>query len=331
MLVSKTNKRIFISSCISHKKAGTKIKDCMKGGKMRTCKKIFVKRKECELFDQIIHSFPGPLFIYDTETTGVNTKTAHIIQISAIRLERGENGQYRIADYLNEYIKPPEPVPEKASTINNITNEFLEDKKTGPEIFPMIQNFFKEAEQGNGVVIGYNNKKFDDHLLKKFYQENSNLEFRPAYSVDCRIIAEEVVRKSDLPDQSVTLANVADLYGVLENGMHDSMTDTKVTGRLLFRLFEDYLDHFKEQNTGSKPRICITGMYRFKKSKTVNYIIISGNIRLPDGHFEFGKIRYDIWNKCYEQEEGNLLEIGDFDAFVKDANQFAGGDIAKYK
>lgn len=291
---------------------------------------IFIKRKECERFDSLIHTFPGTLFIYDTETTGVNPKLDYIIQLSVIRLDRGVDGQYRITGYFDQYIKPIFPVPDAASQVNHITNEFLADKPTEEQVFPIIRNYLRDAEEGRAVVIGYNNRKFDDEIVNAMYMRQAGIPFQPIASIDAKIIAEEVVRKKEIPDQRLTLSNVAELYGVLQNGMHNSMTDIMVTGRLLFRMYEDYLDHFKIAPTNGKPEINITGMYRFKKSKIVNYIMISANVITKEGIVP-GKIRYDVWNKCYEQEEGNLLEIGDFDRFVDAADQYAGGSITKLR
>lgn len=101
--------------------------------------RIFIKRKECELFGYIMSYFPGPLFIIDTETTGVHPKKDYIIQFSAIRLDRDMNGQYRISGSFDQYIKPPIPVPEEASKVNHITNEFLADKPTEMEAFQIIR------------------------------------------------------------------------------------------------------------------------------------------------------------------------------------------------
>lgn len=293
-------------------------------------KKIFIKRRECERFDQIIRTFPGTLFFYDTETTGVNPKMDCIIQISIARLDRGVDGQYRVTSYFNQYIKPMFPVPEKASQINHITNEFLADKPTEAQAFPIIREYLKEAEGEKAIVIGYNNRKFDDEIINMMYMRQAGVSFHPFDSIDAKVMAEEIVQRKELPDQRLTLSNIAQLYGVLQDNMHNAMTDIMVTGRLTFRLYEDYIDHFQTESSNGKPEILITGMYRFKKSKIVNYVMISANIITKEGIIP-GKIRYDVWNKCYEQEEGNLLEIGDFDRFVEAANLYAGGDVAKYR
>lgn len=293
--------------------------------------RIFIKRKECELFDYIMSYFSGPLFVIDTETTGVHPKTDYIIQFSAIRLDRDINGQYRISGSFDQYIKPPIPVPEEASNVNHITNEFLADKPTEMEAFQIIREYMKDAEEGRGAVIGYNNKKFDDVIISCMYNRCAGVTLKPYATIDCKIMAEEIVRKKDLPDQSMKLCNVAGLYGVLQEGLHNAMTDIVVTGRLTFRIYEDYIDNFREVPGKIKPRIKISGMYRFKKSKIVNYIMITGSVLTEEGYVQTGKVRYDVWNKCYQHEEGALFDYGDFNQFVEDANIYAGGDISKFK
>lgn len=296
-------------------------------------KQAFIKRVECRKFDQIIKWFPGPIFVLDTETTGVKPQQDRIIQISAVRLDRNASGQYQITNYLDQYIKPPFPVPDAASAVNYITNDFLADKPTEEQVFPIIRQFLWDAEIGNGIVLGYNNHRFDDVIISCMYERRIGKPFCPICSVDCMKLAEEIVKRSSLPDQSLKLSNVANLYGVLEENMHNALTDILVTGRLAFRLYEDYIDNYKQNEiiVNNKSKIVITGMYRFKKSKTVNYIMITGSVMTPEGVVVTGKIRYDVWDKRYYQDEGSLFAYGDFDTFVDDANQYAGGDIAKYK
>lgn len=297
-------------------------------------KKTFIKRDECAKFDWYMTHFPGSIFIYDTETTGVNVFKDYIVQLSAIKLVRDPiTAQYKIAETFNQYMKPPIKMPEKASAVNHITDEFLSDKPTEKEAFPIIRNFFKDVEAGKGTLLGYNNKRFDDSLINNLYLKHIGtplISHDTNISLDAKIMAEEIVLRKDVPDQMLTLTNVGLLYGIHEDTMHDAMTDIRVTGNVAFHLYEDYIDHFKSSPYAGKSKIAITGMYNFKKSKTVNYIMISGTLITPSGEVIVGKIRYDIWNKCYTEEEGNLFQYGDLNQFVDDANIYAGGNIAKF-
>lgn len=290
----------------------------------------YIKRRECEAFDYCMLNFPGPLFILDVETTGTKPQSDRIIQLSVLKLERKERGQYRIVSFLDQYIQPDIPVPKEASDVNHITNEFLADKPTESEAFPKIREYLKEVEEGKGAVLGYCNKRFDNVMMDKMYQRQAGIQFQPVVSLDIKLMAEELVKRQELPDGRMTLTNVGELYGIKEETMHNAMTDIMVTGKIAFRLYEDFREHGGSISYQGKPRIMITNMYEFKKSRTVDFVIITGTLLTPDGRPIVGKIRYNKYEKCFEEVEGELFSYGNLDQFELDANLYAGGNIARF-
>lgn len=298
-------------------------------------KKIYIRRKACKQFDRYMRTYPNPIIIYDTETTGKNPYKAKAIQLSAIKLvRRKDNGQYAIDSYLNQYIRPDIPVEPEASAVNHITNEFLADKPSEAELFPQIRDFFRDVETGNAIAMGYCNTKFDDVILKLMYNRYVGLSaIFPTVSFDVKDMVNEMVSKKDIPDGRLTLQNIAQLYGAKNVDFHNSMGDIIATGDIAFRIYEDYIDNVvpRMPDYQSRPKIRITNMYPFKKSKTVDFVMITGSLFLPNGQVLIGNIRYDKWNKWYTEEEGSLFEYGDMDQFDIDANIRAGGDINKFQ
>lgn len=290
----------------------------------------YIRRRECEAFDYCMKNVSGPLFILDVETTGTKPQSDRIIQLSVLKLERKERGQYRIVSFLDQYIRPEFPVPKGASDVNHITNEFLADKPSETEAFPVIREYLKEIEEGSGVVLGYCNKRFDNIMMDKMYLRQAGISFQPAMSLDIKLMAEELVKRKDLPEGRMTLTNVGELYGIKEDTMHNAMTDIMVTGKIAFRLYEEYRDHYYGGSYKGKPRIMITNMYEFKKSRIVDFVIITGTLLTPEGRPIVGKIRYNRYEKCYEEIEGELFRYGDLDQFEQDANLYAGGDIGRF-
>lgn len=290
---------------------------------------FYIHRIMCQKFDWCMKFHTGPIFIVDTETTGPNPYKDEIVQISALMLCRDQHGQYRIAKYFDQYIRSTIPVSAGASAVSHITNEMLQGQPTMNDTFPNILRFFGDLE--NVVVMGYCNSKFDNILLKRLY-ESYGYTFSPAMSIDVKQMAEELVDRKEVPEQKLTLQNVANLYGVQTDGLHNALMDIYVTGNTAFRMYDDYLtNHLAALNQYvNKPNITITSLYRFKKSKTVDFLYITGTVVDNNGFVHAGKIRYSIWFKRYENVEGELFEYGNLDNLDNQIQTLAGGNIAKY-
>ena len=280
--------------------------------------------------DQCLRYCNGSIYILDLETTGPNPNKDEIVQISILALKRNQKGIYQISRCLNEYVKPYIPVSQEASTVNHITSEFLANKPNMNVIFPKIMAFMSDLNQS--AVMGYCNTRFDNILLQRLYASYGYL-FTPLASIDVKKMAEELVARKDVPDQRFTLKNISALYGVPEpTGLHNALTDIYITGNTAFRLYDDYLENYKTYTQYyGKSRIQISSMYRFRKSKTVDYVYIIGSTITPDGHVHTGKVRYSIWEKHYEEIEGDLFKYGDLDTFDTEVIKLAGGNLAKYQ
>jgi DNA polymerase III alpha subunit (gram-positive type) len=290
-------------------------------------KNIWIRRDACRKFEWTMKNFMGPIIFYDTETTGLK-KTDYIVQLSAIKFERNSAGRYGITGKLNEFIKPPVPMPKEASDVNHITDEVLKDKPTEEEIFQKIRDFFGNVNdiESAPVISGYNITGFDNKMMNAMYGRCSNETFTPVRVVDVNAMAMECVDRKELADGSFNLTSVAGLYGIVEDTMHSSDTDTLVTAKLAWALYNDYKDNFRE-TVSEKPEIFIRSMYPMKKSKFCNFIMI--NVSLQDG--SVGRLHYDIYNKKYVEDEGDIMERGNMMKFSYDADAASGGAIAKYK
>lgn len=98
------------------------------------------------------------LIILDTETTGINPKEGHrIVEIGCVEMI---NRQLTGRSY-HVYIKPLDPqghvlqMEQEVINIHGLTNDFLDDKPTFPEVVDDFIDFIKGAE----LVI--HNAKFD--------------------------------------------------------------------------------------------------------------------------------------------------------------------------
>lgn len=295
-------------------------------------KNIWIRRDSCKEMLDLLNKKDTTLIIFDTETTGLK-KDDFVIQFSAIKLIRDTSGKYVAADKKNIFIKPPIPVPKQASDVNHITDEMLADKPTEEDVFNEIKTFFGDVEdkENSPVIIGYN-VKFDIRMMSSMYERCSGKSFSPSLVIDTMKLAMEVVDRKDLVDESFTLKNVSALYGIVPKNLHNSAVDTAATLMLTWRITEDYCKNYQISPSfeESKPDIRITGMYLMKKSKICNFVMINVET-VQNGVPVSGRFHYDIYNKRYVEDEGNVMEIGNMLKFSYCADQRSGGEISKFK
>ena len=93
---------------------------------------------------------------FDTETTGLNPAKDRIVEISAVKLDKGFQEIDSFSSYINPY---PVLMTPGASEANGITMEFLADKPKEFEVIPAFAEFCGEAG-----FLAYNDS-FDVSML----------------------------------------------------------------------------------------------------------------------------------------------------------------------
>lgn len=254
----------------------------------------------------------APLIIYDTETTGTRAQSAYICQISALKFEH-INGLWKISDAMNQYIKPPVPMPESASAVNHITDELLADKPTEAEFFPTIQKFF------DGCAIGgYNQDSYDNIVMNTMYTRVAAAEFKPEQSFDGLTMARGLVNRSEVADSSYHLGMVAELYGVKPEAgqLHDAMTDIQVTAQLMGRMGEDYYtnDYADYKLQAVKPPITFGNMHYIFYGAKAQYVMMDVSCL-----GEIGVFQYEPYNKRFTETRGEIMNMGNMEAFVHES------------
>lgn len=92
---------------------------------------------------------------FDTETTGLNTATARVVEIAAYRV-RGS----RVVDQFVTRINPRVPIPVEATAVHGITEQMLEGAPSSTE---GLRAFFDFC--GDDIIIGHNAERYDAPLL----------------------------------------------------------------------------------------------------------------------------------------------------------------------
>ena len=163
------------------------------------------------------------IVVYDLETTGLNPETCEIIEIGAIKIEKG-----KITKKFSTFVKPNSPIPAEATKINHITNEMVANAPKIEDVILDFYNFSKDC-----IISGYNNTDFDNKFLRKAYQkvglqlQNENL--------DVYLIA----RSKHLKISNVKLTTVAAALGIDLSGAHRAYNDAFATAKVLLRLSEE--------------------------------------------------------------------------------------------
>lgn len=223
--------------------------------------------------------------VLDTETTGLK-KDDEIIEFAGCKCAFHQ-GEFRIYDTLHLYIKPTKPMPPEATAANNITDEFLADKPSAKEVFPMVQTFL-----GDSPVIGAYNSAFDIRMLNGFYRQNGQT-LNVGLEIDILKIAKDVFCGIQLKDHK--LATIANTYGV-DKGIvfHSALDDTRVTIRVVNALIKDIKEN------GSKQHLRDVKLYRLNY-----YPGYKGNSRLY-AVTSCGTIYYDIMKDSWFPNDKNL-------------------------
>lgn len=99
-------------------------------------------------------NLPEHFVIYDLETTGLDPQKDRIIEIGAIKAVQGNVEEFHA--FINENIT----IPEKITALTGITEEMLKEGESFNSAVSRFSSFI-----GGGLVLGYNNSKFDDLFL----------------------------------------------------------------------------------------------------------------------------------------------------------------------
>lgn len=99
--------------------------------------------------------------IFDTETTGLESKTDRVIEIGGIELV----DHFPTGRTFHKYISPGDrKVHPDALAVHGLTDEFLKDKPSFAEIVEELQEFFHDAKwiaHNANFDIGFINAEFD--------------------------------------------------------------------------------------------------------------------------------------------------------------------------
>ena len=178
---------------------------------------LFVK--EIKYSDYILNN---TFVVYDLETTGIDPQNDRIVEIGAVKIEKG-----RVTQKFSTFVDPEIHIPEEASRVNNITDDMVAN---APKIADVIIDFLNFTD--NCIISGYNNINFDNKFIAKVAKE-FNLDFSNE-----NIDVYNLVRQKGVQAKNYKLTSVVDAIGILLEGAHRAYNDAYATAQVLLKLNE---------------------------------------------------------------------------------------------
>ncbi len=164
----------------------------------------------------------GRIVVFDTETTGLDTKNDDIIQIAAVEIVKGKHGKSFECYFATDKDLSP------TQTIHNISNEHLANKATDKkEGLSAFLDFIS-----NDALLAHNIRYDYSILNSNLLRVGLDTVDKEVNSLFCTLILTRQLCK--LP--SYKLGNILTSLDLEGDNSHDAMDDTKATVNLALYL-----------------------------------------------------------------------------------------------
>jgi DNA polymerase-3 subunit alpha (Gram-positive type) len=156
--------------------------------------------------------------VFDLETTGVDRAKDKIIELGAVKIEKG-----KIVESFSCLVNPECPIPEGASAVNGIYDDMVSDKLTFKEI---VGDFYKFTR--NATLVAHN-APFDVGILTR-QGTNEKYDFDNSY-IDTLVMARQMLNLSKF-----NLGFLCKSLNIELEGAHRALNDTVATAKLFIKL-----------------------------------------------------------------------------------------------
>lgn len=180
---------------------------------------------DTDLFKQLKSAFP--VVVFDLETTGLSNFHDEIIEIAAVRYEKGE-----VIDRLSLFVKPEKTVPTFIYKLTNITPEQLAGGISCKKALAQFFDFIKPSD-----VLVAHNAPFDIGFInaKSTLQKRDKIYNKVYDTCDFGRIFLPFLT-------NFKLQTMIEHFGIDNEGAHRAIHDTEVTGKLFYKLIELIVD-----------------------------------------------------------------------------------------
>jgi len=159
--------------------------------------------------------------VFDLETTGLDPSVNEIIEIGAVKIERG-----KIIEEFHTLIKPKGNISEASSEITGITMDMLFDKPFLEEVLPEFLDFV-----GDSVLVAHN-ANFDYRFIRYWIKKLTGEKWKHCY-IDTLALS-----KALLEMRSYTLDKVAEKLNLGSFKHHRALDDAKITAEIFLKFLK---------------------------------------------------------------------------------------------
>ena len=208
------------------------------------------------LCQRLINRFESPnmadMVIYDLETTGINPKTAEIVEIAARRLNA-------IGDDVEAYyclVKPPGGhIPRAATRVHQIDEETVKDAPGIEMVLPEFAGFIQDR-----ILIGHNVAKYDNPILARDLQMYLKTGLSaPHY--DTLVTARRL-----FPRQRCSIGALAEKFKIKHDRLHSALEDVRVNREIFKELIK--IDAYKREVKSLTELLPLVGLGILAKTET---------------------------------------------------------------
>lgn len=209
----------------------------------------------------------------DVETTGLDCTREGLLEIAAIRYEKGEDGNYTETGVFTTMVDPGLPISDKAKELTGITEEMIEGAPTPFEAVTKLAEFLKKED----ILVGHN-IFFDMGFIREagFQIDIEQLDEEKHHPYRVKFYQPEIDTVSavtflypDMPKHN--LKDACEFLGIVNESEHRAMGDCRASAQILLRCIKDFgFTSCKQMNdhVGLLPKSEVT------KRKTPSYHII---------------------------------------------------------
>ena len=192
------------------------------------------------LIDQMNQGKKVRCIVYDTETTGVNYKKDHILELAAVEVENFK----LTSKIMHIYIKPRVFVPKNVQELNHIRFDDYQNfwEYYNQDTKSQLQNFLDFI--GNDSYLVCHNATFDYYFLMNELKYWGLPEI-PKERFRCTLrIVKKLFKSKGIETENHKLNTVCDYFKILvnpnEGSFHNGLFDTLMTSKLLIHLYKNY-------------------------------------------------------------------------------------------
>lgn len=173
--------------------------------------------------------------LFDLETTGISCMTDEVIEISAVKVRKGN-----ITEEFSELVNPGRPIPYVASMVNHITDEMVEE---APYFEQVLERFLAFIE--DDILVGHNIGSFDMQFLYRDCERYLGQVLANDY-IDTLSLAKTVFPSW----RHRRLSDLAEYYGISTMGAHRALADCRMNQKVYENLGKE-LEALSRKGTDS--------------------------------------------------------------------------------